>query len=197
MATKTKRKKLSNSPDAIRMRKARTEKNVRYKAVQPVTMPPPELVDIETGKKLSAKIIIGKRIGKIDKPMDLFSVIGVATGVKSGQSTYGEWQGWRGQFEVVRCSDGKVMQAPLLILPPAARDSLWPSYDTVIDSFPFEFGLLIGIDPSTNQAGFEYRAEVMFARAADPLARLREAKNAWCFTHDRPEKFNGELGHGG
>jgi hypothetical protein len=189
MATKTKLKKtLSKSPDAIRMRKARANKIVRIESIETTVTSVTKDIDI-VRKKLSAKIIIGKRIGKIDAPMDLFTVIGVAIGVKSGQSTYGEWSGLRGQFEVVRCSDGETLQAPLIILPEAATDSLSP-YDKVIDCFPFEFGLLVGIDPATNQAGFEYRAEVMFARASDPLAHMRVAKDAWCFEHNKPEKFN-------
>jgi hypothetical protein len=127
-------------------------------------------VEIETEKKLSAKIIVGKRIGKIDAPKDLFTVIGIATGTKTGQSNYGEWVGLRGQFEVIRCDDGKVLRAPLMILPDAAMEVVM----TEAVNFPFEFALVVAVDPATNTAGFEYHVKpVIYARPHDPLNVLR------------------------
>ena len=127
-------------------------------------------VDIEIEKKLSAKIIVGKRIGKIDAPKDLFTVIGIATGTKTGQSNYGEWVGLRGQFEVTRCEDGKVLQAPLMILPDVAMAQLaghvWPA----------QFAFLVRVVPSLNSAGFEYELDSIVApQSHDPLAVLRNA----------------------
>lgn len=149
-----------------------------YKAVQSVLAMPPEpesmtVVEIETEKKLSAKIIVGKRIGKITQPTDLFTVIGIATGTKVGQSTYGEWVGLRGQFEVVRCDDGKTLTAPLLILP-EIMDRIMEPGDSV------EFAALVSVDPSTNLAGFEYRVSwILQPCSHDPLRKLREVKNTW------------------
>jgi hypothetical protein len=118
--------------------------------------PEPEsmtIVEIEIERKLSAKIIVGKRIGKIEAPTDLFTVIGIATGLRTGQSTYGEWTGLKGEFEVVRCEDGKVLQAPIMILPDAAMARLascvWPT----------SFAFLVRVVPSLNEQGFEYEVK--------------------------------------
>lgn len=146
----------------------------RYPVQSVLSMPPePESmteVDIETEKKLSAKIIVGKRIGKIDAPKDLFTVIGIATGTKTGQSNYGEWVGLRGQFEVTRCEDGKVLQAPLMILPDAAMAALESS------AWPSQFAFLVRVVPSANGAGFEYEVDQIVApQSHDPLSVLRNA----------------------
>lgn len=123
--------------------------------------------DVE--KKLSAKIIVGKRIGKIDAPQDLFTVIGIATGTKTGQSNYGEWVGLRGQFEVVRADDGKVLHAPLMILPDAAMAMIPPF------ALPCEFAFRVRVVPSLNGAGFEYEVTALVGpRSHDPLAELRQ-----------------------
>lgn len=143
----------------------------RYPAL---AMPPePESmmeVEIEMERKLSAKIIVGKRIGQVTEPKDLFTVIGIATGIRSGQSNYGEWIGLKGQFEVVRCDDGKVLQAPIMILPDAAMAELTGNG---LD-YPLQFGFLVRVVPSTNDAGFEYEViKVVDPTNHDPLEDLR------------------------
>src|SRR5271170_2739903 len=116
----------------------------------PITPEPETMVaiEVETERKLSAKIIVGKRIGKIEAPTDLFTVIGIATGIRTGQSTYGEWTGLKGEFEVVRCEDGKVLQAPIMILPDRAWSALFPESPSA-PVFPFEFAMVVSVDPAT------------------------------------------------
>lgn len=182
MAKKSKPTKKPKMVETYASRKRRSKKAAieranrrkRYPVQSVLTMPPePESmteVDIETEKKLSAKIIVGKRIGKIDAPKDLFTVIGIATGTKTGQSNYGEWTGLRGQFEVTRCEDGKVLQAPLMILPDAAMAALEGS------AWPSQFAFLVRVVPSMNGAGFEYEVvQVVPPSPHDPLSDLRRS----------------------
>jgi hypothetical protein len=140
-------------------RKARKWRNP-IQALLEMPSEPESMTEIETTvdatqteRKLSAKIIVGKRIGKIEAPTDLFTVIGIATGLRTGQSTYGEWIGLKGEFEVVRCEDGKVLRAPIMILPDAAMTELMGS------AWPVVFAFLVRVVPSTNEQGFEYEVE--------------------------------------
>jgi hypothetical protein len=155
----------------------------RRKAEQQVLpfAPAPETVgetEIEMERKLSAKIIVGKRIEQVTESTDLFTVIGIATGIRQGQSTYGDWEALRGRFEVTRAEDGKVLTAPLMILPPPALAEMFPGEVSVhrVYGFPFEFALRVGVDPSTNGAGFEYRVTMLVKpRPHDPMLDLRQA----------------------
>jgi hypothetical protein len=122
----------------------------------------------ETERKLSAKIIVGKRIGQVTEPKDLFTVIGIATGIRIGQSNYGEWTGLKGEFEVVRCEDGKVLQAPIMILPDAAMAEF------IEPQWPVQFAFLVRVVPSANSAGFEYEViKVVDPGPYDALEDLR------------------------
>jgi hypothetical protein len=147
----------------------------------------------ETERKLSAKIIVGKRIGQVTEPKDLFTVIGIATGIRIGQSNYGEWTGLKGEFEVVRCEDGKVLQAPIMILPDAAMFELAGEGRPLAQRFPFEFALIVAVEPSTNDAGFEYRVRsVVHSRPHDALSVLRLHMNGRASSSSA-----GEVGSGG
>jgi hypothetical protein len=132
-------------------------------------------VDIETERKLSAKIIVGKRIGKIEAPTDLFTVIGIATGLRTGQSTYGEWTGLKGEFEVVRCEDGKVLRAPIMILPEPAMAAL------LAVAWPTQFAFLVRVVPSSNEQGFEYEVQKLVPPGPyDALEDLRvQMRSNW------------------
>src|SRR5271170_6079830 len=136
----------------------------------PITAEPETMVaiEVETERKLSAKIIVGKRIGKIEAPTDLFTVIGIATGLRTGQSTYGEWTGLKGEFEVVRCEDGKVLQAPIMILPDAAMAELGAAI------WPKQFAFLVRVVPSAKPEGFEYEIKKLVEPGPhDALDELR------------------------
>jgi hypothetical protein len=173
MSTKTKPKKRASLKLKRIKRKAVKRKAPKRYPVQSVLAMPPEpetmeAVEIETERKLSAKIIVGKRIGHITEPKDLFTVIGIATGIRIGQSNYGEWTGLKGEFEVVRCEDGKVLQAPIMILPDAAMAELAKC------TWPTQFAFLVRVVPSANDAGFEYEVKQLVPPAPyDALDELR------------------------
>ena len=128
--------------------------------------------EIETERKLSVKIIVGKRIDRVEVATPLFTVIGIATGTRTGQSTYGEWVGLRGQFEVTRFEDGKVMRAPVIILPDIAMAEIARA------QWPIAFALEVGVSPSAKEPGFEHTVKVLVPPTDhDPLHYLRLAVN--------------------
>jgi hypothetical protein len=152
---------------------ARKAKSKGMQMTIPVVPEPQSVttVEVETERKLSTKIIVGKRIGKVTAPTDLYTVAGIATGTKVGQSTYGEWIGIRGSFEVTRLEDGKVFKAPLMILPELG---LAPVLECATGDVAF--AALVSVDPSTNQAGFEIRVTWLEPpHEFDCLAGMREA----------------------
>jgi hypothetical protein len=172
MAKKKPTKKRHRKPDSAK-RQAKKPPRKAEQLAFPVEPPPQSVtaVEVESEKKLSTKIIVGKRIGKVTAPTDLYTVAGIATGTKVGQSTYGEWIGIRGSFEVTRLEDGKVFKAPLMILPELG---LAPVLECATGDVAF--AALVSVDPSTNQAGFEIRVTwVAPPHEFDCLAGMREA----------------------
>ena len=186
MATKAKPKRKPKKRAVLPLKKIKRKRVLKRTIQTEPKMNDNQRADLapETERKLSAKIIVGKRIGQVTEAKDLFTVIGIATGTRSGQSNYGEWTGLKGQFEVVRCDDGKVLRAPIMILPDAAMAELTGNG---LD-YPLQFGFLVRVVPSINDAGFEYEViKVVDPANHDPLEDLRVQ-----FASNRVQ-----VGHGG
>ena len=49
------------------------------------------MTEIKTENKLSAKTLVGKAVSDVKELTRLYSVIGIATGIKTGESLYGPW----------------------------------------------------------------------------------------------------------
>jgi hypothetical protein len=172
MANKKQAKKRHRKPQSAK-RQAKKPPRKAEQLTIPVVPEPQSMttVEVETERKLSTKIIVGKRIGKVTAPTDLYTVAGIATGTKVGQSTYGEWIGIRGSFEVTRLEDFKVFKAPLMILPELGLASVLAHA-----SGDVAFAALVSVDPSTNQAGFEVRVTwIAPPHEFDCLAGMRAA----------------------
>ncbi len=181
MAAKKKRSKVpSKKKPKPKVPLKRTKKKAK-KPFKPATKlalkipPQPEdmtVIEVETAKKLSTKLIIGKGIGKVTEPTDLNTVFGVVTGLRQGMSNYGPWIAFLGEFEVTRSSDGVVMRAPQILLPDGARERL--QMDSAGEGVPIEFGFVIRALPSANQHGFEQEVVTVIRPGPhDPLADLR------------------------
>ena len=121
--------------------------------------------------KLSAK----KLVGKIEKPKDkvtLFQIFGIATGTKNGESNFGAWIAFTGQFRAIRVSDGEVFQAGMCFLPAMATNLMLPAVNKE-GTNGVEFAFNIGVFPADNLAGYEYFAEPMIETSeTDPLEQL-------------------------
>jgi hypothetical protein len=136
------------------------------------------MTDIQTRKpprQLSSKVIVGTKIGAIKEETKLYSIVGIANGFKTGESAYGPWIAFKGNFEATRFSDGQTFKAPLAILPTEATGLVRAELDRTGGTV--EFAYRISAKPSTVPgATYTYHVdEVVPAGVSDPLAALRNA----------------------
>jgi hypothetical protein len=129
------------------------------------------MIEITNVKKLTTKIIVGKKIGKIEARTTLYSVIGVATDIKVGESNYGAWTALVGRFEAERTADGEMFASPLLLLPEVTGQ---PIIDAVKIHEGVEFALIVSVEPTLSAPGYVYDIQTVVApRRNDMLAILR------------------------
>lgn len=125
-------------------------------------------------KKMSAKTIIGK-IEPPEKQTDLFAIYGVATGTKTGSSTFGDWLAFIGDFEGVHMESGEVNRSPVCFLPEPAQGMLEAAL--LKNENGVEFSFIIGVKPNkTSTTGYEYTVKpVVASKQNDALEKLRTA----------------------
>lgn len=133
-------------------------------------------------KKLSVKTVYGnidleKLIKAPNKELHVMRVMGLAVGVASGESTYGEWQSLRGQFEATNPETGEVSESSVLFLPDVALTPILVSL-----SRPEVKGVEFAIDISVHYAQskkpggspyeYSFRA-ILPPDENDPISRLK------------------------
>lgn len=124
-------------------------------------------------KKISAKNVMETRIKAPDKATDLYTVIGIARGTRSGEGDNGPWTALIGGFEATRISDGKVFQSPQVFLPDPMNAMLAEKLRQD-DVNEIEFAVMVGYKPKDVPCGYEYTCSTLIdADQADPLADLR------------------------
>jgi hypothetical protein len=140
-------------------------------------------------KKLSSKSIIGnvKKIAMeefylkndTEKPnpeakseLSLYTIYGVCSGIKTGETDNGEWVSFEGEFKATRDSDNEVFRAPRAFLSEPACGMLQAaleSGDTV------ELAFNVSIVPANNAYGYEYRCSPLLEIAeTDAIAALEQ-----------------------
>ena len=131
-------------------------------------------------RKISAKSVCG-RIEAPKKAVKLFTVFGIATKVKTGQSDYGPWTALVGQFEAVNAETGEIFQAPQCFLPDPMNSMIAEQLEECDEdgnrvTQSVQFSVDVGIKPSDVPVGYEYTTKtVVESDNADPLAALRDA----------------------
>lgn len=131
-------------------------------------------------KKLSPKVLLGGSRPKIPNAGEtnwIASVVGVATGVKQGESNFGPWMALMGSFvaeakstekegELVRFRTGQ------LFMPDVVNNLIIGALNGAKDGV--QFGFKIGVIKDDSAAtGYTYVAESLIAPAAnDPLEKL-------------------------
>jgi hypothetical protein len=179
MSSKKKAPKRAEPKSAPKKRRAPVQTTIPEQP-GPETVAMAEIPESKKVKKLSTKIIVGKKIGKIEVPTRLYSVVGIATGAKQGESNYGVWTALTGQFEVRR-EDGAVFRAPQILLPDGALTRVLDAVAKLAGSV--EFAMVIGAEPADTRKGYEYSViDIIEPRASDQLAGLRNAVNAYSAT---------------
>jgi hypothetical protein len=152
-------------------------------------------------KKISAKTIIGNvkqyftdrhdadvpsttiKQGDIvaGQQIALMRVVGIASGVKSGNSTYGEWTAYKGEFRAVNLQTGEISTGSELFVPDVVQSLITPVVKKAEDSgTTVELAFDIGAVSNLSQMGYEYTAKPLMEISADasPAASLLERLNA-------------------
>lgn len=132
-------------------------------------------------KKITAKTVVGKvsevvkGLGKDFKPNTLlFRVVGIATGIQTGESDYGEWVKLKGQFSAINHLTGEAFRSRSCMLPELASGDI---EDAVVseENDSVEFGVDITISPSDSATGYQYGViPLLEANGDDPLTRLTQ-----------------------
>lgn len=142
-------------------------------------------------KKLGAKQIIGdvKKIVKDYIPNDgekltLYSIFGVASSIKTGSTTYGEWVAFQGAFEGENYVTGEQFASNQAFIPEPLSSML---LDALSGSETVQFAITVDVKRRDDLAqGYEYLPTPHIKTSEnDPLAHLRSTVP----TIARPEKL--------
>lgn len=133
---------------------------------------------IKLVSKLSMKSIFGNprtALPANDKETSgpLVRIVGTVGSVKSGESNFGEWLAFIGQFQAVNLKTNEVFRSGKMFLPTVAQDMLLGAVQSV-DSSGVEFAFDIGIMRDDEaQVGYQYVVvPLLEVSEADPCARL-------------------------
>lgn len=126
-------------------------------------------------KKLSPKTIMGEKIEAPEENTLLYTIFGVAKGVRSGESMYGPWTSLVGTFEVIRASDQKVFQGAQCFVPEPFQSMIAENLRSgEVDSVEFSIHVILKPRPDL-PVQYEYIGEqIADVQTADPLAALRK-----------------------
>jgi hypothetical protein len=131
-------------------------------------------------RKLSYRTIFGCQPSIPQKQINVFTMIGKARGVRSGESSYGPWSALVGQFEattLIADGDvvaGEVFVGPQAFLPEPIHGMLVSQLrDTEVEEV--EFAMIVAIKPSKTATGYEYVAiPIVEAKDSGSLNHLRD-----------------------
>lgn len=130
-------------------------------------------------KKISTKTVLGNvkaivqdlKEGEKTRAM---MVVGVAKGVRTGESTYGPWVSFKGQFKATNLLNGEVSVSGECFLPDIASNMIEAQLADA-DSVEFGFDIVIKYDDDARDK-YVYEIEPLFEpQENDPLLLL-EAK---------------------
>ncbi len=129
-------------------------------------------------KKLSTQKIVGKIVARdleegVDK--DLYEVVGIASGVKSGSTDYGDWNALTGNFAAQSLESGEQFRSGVCFLPDVALDPILGQLEAGANCI--EFGWVIGVRVDDDVlCGYSYYARPLVeADENDPLEQLAGA----------------------
>ena len=131
-------------------------------------------------KKISTAKVYGKvNVRKLPEDgtvLNLFSIIGVAIGTKSGTSDFGDWTCLVGQFEATNLDTGAVMASANAFLPDVAQ-GLIEAQLAQEGTQQVQFAFVIGAKADEQSpVGYSYTAQpILPPDAKDPLEDLRKS----------------------
>lgn len=131
-------------------------------------------------KKISAKTVVGT-VRPPEKPTSLYTVIGIANGLRTGNTTYGDFVALTGQFEATNLETGEQYTAPQCFLPEPLCGMIAAQLRTTDKegnrtTMSVRFAVEVGIKPAKSTMGYEYTVrELVDTSEGDPLEDLRQA----------------------
>lgn len=128
-------------------------------------------------RKLTARDIMGDKVPQPTKPTDLYTIYGIASGIKGGESAYGHWEMFTGEFRAVRISDGAEFAAPVAAIPEPAFGMIKAALTQEGNTQGVQFALIIGNKPSPREPDkkYEYTVKPVVKPAENTLLQdLRE-----------------------
>lgn len=127
-------------------------------------------------KAISAKAILGSSDAvKKAEEGPIFSLIGFASGIESGESSFGPWEALVGEFLAVRTADGEEFKAGKAF-PPATLIELVKPFLMDAENPRVQVAFIIGKKKSSSPVGYDYTVESMMPpEKDDPLMALKEA----------------------
>ena len=134
----------------------------------------------QLSKKISTAKVYGKvnirKLPEFGAVVNLYSIIGVAIGTKTGTSDYGDWTSLVGQFEAVNCETGERFASANAFLPDVAQGLVLAQLAHP-DTNQVQFAFMIGAKTDENSpVGYSYTAKpILPPDAKDPLADLRKS----------------------
>lgn len=129
--------------------------------------------EIQLISKIAPRTVVG-RFPKPTKQEKLFSVYGLASGLQSGESSYGTWECLTGNFEAVNLATGEAFQSPRCFLPHTAHGMIASQFKTGAEGVSVKFALEIGVKPAETSVGYEYTVTPLVKPSEDDaMAKLR------------------------
>lgn len=165
------------------------EVSTETKAAPKVTTKPIELLSKIVAKNIVPRSALNYKKdgdGKVidEAPRSLYRIWGVADSVRHGDSTYGQWTGFIGNFSAIRFSDSQLFKAPEAFLQGASETLLEDALAKAKKDDPsasVTFAFDIGVRPSAKWIAedkgnsYEYTIKtVLESQQHDPLAALTE-----------------------
>jgi hypothetical protein len=145
-------------------------------------MPAPRLE-----KKISPAVLYPNGLPRLDvegaaAELNLFTVYGMANGIKTGTTDKGEWLSFRGQFEAMM-PNGETIVSGNVFLPQPFQDMLHSQLNSAQQNdakASVEFAVRVFIVPpkkgKPSATGYEYRCEPIVEMAeSSPILKLRSA----------------------
>lgn len=128
--------------------------------------------------KLSLKEVYGavkiKELHAGKTPVNLMRVIGLASGVKTGQSTFGDWLAFTGNFKAINLETNEEFRAGKCFLPNIASNLIEGALQNAEGDVQFAFD--VGVKPvldRQNKESYEYTVTPLIEAADnDPLTEL-------------------------
>lgn len=108
----------------------------------------------------------------------LFRVGGIASGIESGSSQFGDWIAFEGQFQAVLIETGEVFRSPRLFLPGMAESLLKGAVTTATGPVSFLFDIGVTPDPE-GAVGYQWEVTSQMEpdEGNDPVSQLFAAKD--------------------